>query len=96
MKVVCPVCSGSLRQPCDPAKDASYYRWMLSYDKENHTVRCGNCGGQYQYGAPTGEVNARPDGSGCVHEYESETIGRCLTRHTCKHCNDRYVIDSGD
>ena len=93
MKCVCPVCNGSGRRP---AGDLSYKNVLASYDKETDTLDCNNCGGQTMYGRPTGEVNARADGTPCVHEYDSKTIGRCLTRYSCKHCSFSFDIDSGD
>jgi hypothetical protein len=93
LKCVCPVCNGSGRIS---AGDNKYKSVIAGYDKETDTLPCRNCGGQYMYGSPSGEVNARPDGSACVHEYTSKTVGRCLTEYTCVHCGDRYQIDSGD
>jgi hypothetical protein len=93
MKCVCPVCNGSGRKP---AGDNKYKNVIAGYDKETDTFQCTNCGGQYMFGRPTGEVNARPDGTPCTHEYSSKNVGRCLTEYTCKHCGDRYQIDSGD
>jgi len=57
---------------------------------------CRNCGGQEMYGRGTGEVNLRVDGTPCKHEYNSTTIGRCLTRYKCTHCAYQFDIDSGD
>lgn len=93
MKCVCPVCNGSGRRP---AGDDKYKTMYSSYDKETDTLACTNCGAQYMFGRSTGEVRARPDGTPCTHSYESKTVGRCLTEYTCKHCGDRYQIDSGD
>jgi hypothetical protein len=93
LKCVCPVCNGSGRKP---AGDNKYKSVIAGYDKVTDTFECTNCGGQYMFGRPTGEVNARPDGTPCTHEYSSKNVGRCLTEYTCKHCGDRYQIDSGD
>ena len=57
---------------------------------------CNNCGGQQMYGRGTGQVNLRPDGTPCKHEYNSTTIGRCLTEYKCIHCSFKFDIDSGD
>jgi len=57
---------------------------------------CNNCGGQQMYGRGTGQVNLRPDGTPCKHEYKSTTIGRCLTEYKCIHCSFKFDIDSGD
>jgi hypothetical protein len=48
------------------------------------------------YGSPKGEVRLNTDGAPCNHHYTSQSDGRCLTGYTCKHCGDRYQIDSGD
>jgi hypothetical protein len=93
LKCVCPVCNGSGRIS---AGDNKYKSVIAGYDKETDTLPCRNCGGQYMFGSPKGEVRARPDGSACTHEYTSKTVGRCLTEYTCVHCGDRYQIDSGD
>ena len=57
---------------------------------------CDNCGGQYMYAIPKGEVPLRPDGTPCLHEYSFIKTGRTLTKHTCEHCHDSFTIDSGD
>lgn len=90
---VCPVCNGCGRRP---AGDTPYKTVFAGYDKETDTLACNNCGGQYMYGRPTGEVPLRSDGTPCKHEYTSATVGRCLTRYTCKHCGSSHEIDSGD
>jgi len=92
-KGVCPVCNGTCRIP---AGDNKYKNVIAGYDKETDTFACRNCGGQYMYGRSKGEVNLRPDGTACEHEYTSTTVGRCLTEYKCIHCGDRYQIDSGD
>jgi hypothetical protein len=49
------------------------------------------------FGKPTGKVRLRhDDNTPCAHEYTGSTIGRCLTRNTCKHCGDQYEVDSSD
>lgn len=90
---VCPVCNGAGRVA---AGDYKYKHVVAGYDKEADTLACTNCGGQYMYGMPTGEVPLRKDGTPCKHEYTSRTIGRCLTEYTCNHCGSRYEIDSSD
>lgn len=90
---VCPVCSGSGRVP---AGDNKYKNIIAGYDKATDTFRCTNCGGQYMYSNPTGEVKLREDGTPCTHKYTSKTVGRCLTEYMCEHCRDRHQIDSGD
>lgn len=95
----CPACNGNLRVPCENESTRHYglkYGWY-GYDKETDTIPCGNCGGQYQWGNPTGEVLLRKDnGEPCVHEYRGYSKGRCYTGYTCIHCGDEYSIDSGD
>lgn len=91
---ICPVCDGTGRRP---AGDDKYKHMYSGYDKESDTLKCNNCGGQTMYGSPTGKVNLRKDnGEPCKHEYTSQLAGRCYTVYTCKHCDYRYDIDSGD
>lgn len=90
---VCPVCNGSGRRP---AGNDKYKHVYAGYDKESDTLACNNCGGQTMFGRPSGKVPLRPDGTPCKHEYTSATVGRCLTRYTCKHCGSSHEIDSGD
>lgn len=94
-KGCCPVCNGSGRVPV-PESMARYKNVIAGYDKDTDTFGCTNCGAQYMYGRATGQVRLREDGTPCKHEYTSKTVGRCLTEYTCKHCGDRYQIDSGD
>ena len=90
---VCPCCLGTGRVP---AGDYKYKHVIAGYDLQTDTLACTNCGGQYMYGQPRGEVRLRADGTPCKHEYTSSNAGRCLTNYECKHCGDRYQIDSGD
>lgn len=97
-KGICPVCNGTTRVPV-PEQHHSYKTVMASYDPATDTLRCQNCGGQYQFGGqsiPSGYVALREDGTPCVHKYNSVTIGNCLHRSTCMHCGDSHDIDSGD
>jgi len=89
----CPVCNGTGRRP---AGDAKYKSVVAGYDANTDTFACNNCGGQTMWGKPTGKSVLRDDGTPCTHEYVSQNAGRCLTNYTCKHCGDRYQIDSGD
>lgn len=89
----CPVCAGSGRVP---AGDYPYKHVIAGYDKATDTLACTNCGGQYMYGTPRGQVRLNREGVPCTHTYQSATVGRCLTEYTCLHCGDRYQIDSGD
>jgi hypothetical protein len=98
---ICPCCNGTLREPRQSrypnmsVDDAN--RWYShEYDDATDTMPCKNCGAQYMYGKPVGKVLLNKDGNPCDHEYESATVGRCLTRYTCKHCGDAFHIDSGD
>jgi len=95
LKGTCPVCNGTLRKAVEP-NPPSWINIVSGYDKETNTLPCSNCGAQYMFGSPTGEVRLRPDGTPCAHEYTSETVGRCYHRSVCKHCGDSYNIDSGD
>lgn len=94
-KGTCPVCNGSGRVPVSPEQER-YKHVYAGYDKATDTLRCTNCGGQYMYGRPTGEVRLNKAGEPCKHSYSSKTVGRCLTEYTCSECGDRYEIDSGD
>ena len=89
----CPVCNGSGRKP---AGDYRYKHVVAAYDAATDTLACTNCGGQYMYGSPKGQVPLNKDGVPCTHSYTSRNVGRCLTEYTCEHCGDRYQIDSGD
>ena len=94
-KGTCPVCNGSGRVAV-PAHQQRYKTVYAGYDAATDTLGCTNCGGQYMYGRPTGEVRLNKSGEPCKHSYTSKTVGRCLTEYTCEHCGDRYQIDSGD
>jgi DNA-directed RNA polymerase subunit RPC12/RpoP len=93
IKGTCPVCNGLKRVP---AGDSKYKSVIAGYDKETDTVECRNCGGQYMFGRPTGEVRLNKEDVPCTHVYQSKTVGRCLTEYTCIHCDERFEIDSGD
>lgn len=97
-KGACPVCNGTGRNH-DHSLELSDYaksRGWYGYRSEDDCIACDNCGAQYMFGQATGQVNLRPDGTPCVHEYKGESVGRCLTKYTCVHCDDTYHIDSGD
>jgi hypothetical protein len=94
-KGVCPVCNGLGRVEV-PESMERYKNVISGYDAQTDTLPCTNCGAQYMFGRATGQVRLREDGTPCKHEYSSRTVGRCLTEYTCKHCGDRYQIDSGD
>lgn len=86
----CPVCNGYGVTALRPQLLA------MSYYGGQTQTSCRNCGGQYMNGTPQGVVRLQASGRGCLHSYTSLTVGRCLTRYTCQHCNEQYVIDSGD
>jgi hypothetical protein len=93
----CPICTGTGHMPCpDSLRKYGVASGWYGYRAEDDTVRCTNCGGQYQGGGPTGKVRQRPDMFPCVHEYVGANIGRCYNKYTCKHCGDSYTIDSSD
>jgi uncharacterized protein YbaR (Trm112 family) len=92
---VCPVCNGSGRVAV-PEHQQRYKTVYAGYDADTDTLGCTNCGGQYMYGRPTGEVRLNRAGEPCRHSYTSKTVGRCLTAYTCSECGDHYEIDSGD
>ena len=94
-KGVCPVCNGSLRRPV-PAESQRYKHVCAGYDAATDTFACNNCGGQTMFGRPTGQVNLNQAGEPCTHSYEGVNAGRCYTKYTCKHCGDKYDIDSSD
>lgn len=89
----CPVCNGTGRRP---AGDYQYKHVTAGYDQATDTLDCNNCGGQYMFGRPRGEVRLNKDRQPCTHSYLSRNVGRCLTEYLCEHCGDRYQIDSGD
>lgn len=93
----CPVCKGTGHQPCpDNLREYGQKYGWYGYRAEDDTADCTNCGGQKMFSSPTGLVPLREDGTPCVHEYNGENAGRCLTRYTCKHCGDQHDIDSSD
>ena len=94
-KGCCPVCNGSGRVAV-PISMERYKKVIAGYDKDTDTVPCTNCGGQYMYGRPTGEVRLDKNGVPCTHKYVSKNVGRCLTEYTCSECGDCFQIDSGD
>ena len=95
MRGVCPCCNGTGRVPVSDNMQ-KYKNMMSGYDRESDTFACKNCGGQYQFGKPTGEVKLNKDGVPCTHSYTGRNAGRCYTEYTCIHCEDRHSIDSGD
>lgn len=89
----CPVCDGAGRRP---AGDYKYKSVIAGYEPESDTLPCTNCGAQYMWGQPTGQVRLDRAGNPCYHKYTSQTVGRCLTEYTCTECGDGYQIDSSD
>ena len=93
----CPVCNGTGHMPCpDNLRSYGTSNGWYGYRVEDDTVDCRNCGAQYMFSKPTGQVRLNKDGVPCVHEYTGALAGRCYHRYTCKHCGDVYHIDSGD
>lgn len=94
---ICPVCNGTGHMPCpDNIRKYGISNGWYGYRAEDDTVTCTNCGGQYQYGVPTGFVSLDKDGQPCKHFYTAANAGRCYTRYTCEKCGNEYHIDSGD
>jgi uncharacterized protein YbaR (Trm112 family) len=94
-KGTCPVCNGTGRRAL-MAHEQQYKHVYSGYDAATDTLACSNCGAQYMFGRPTGEVRLNKEGQPCKHSYSSKTVGRCLTEYTCSECGDSYQIDSGD
>ena len=92
---ICPVCNGTGRRAVE-AHNQRYKFITAGYDPATDTLACNNCGGQHQYGRPTGRVPLNRAGEPCRHSYTSRTVGRCLTEYTCSDCGHSYTIDSGD
>jgi len=94
---ICPVCNGTHKMAVpDTHRNYAVKYGYYGYDALTDTIECNNCGAQMQFSKATGQVPLRTDGTPCKHEYTSQNAGRCLTKHTCKHCSHTYTIDSGD
>lgn len=91
---ICPICNGTGSVLITEAQRKYQHINALRIDEDHE--QCRNCGGQTMSCRATGKVNLRPDGTPCKHEYRGENAGRCWTIYTCKHCGDRYDIDSSD
>ena len=63
---------------------------------EGGTLPCGNCGGSTMSGKATGRVYLREDGTPCSHQWDVVQAGRCYHKYSCRHCPDKFSIDSGD
>ncbi len=91
--LTCPVCAGSGRQALDT--DGGARSWP-QYAAQGW-MACRNCGGQSMSMLATGKTYPRRDtGEPCRHEFIGQNAGRCYTIFNCKHCPERYDIDSGD
>jgi len=89
---VCPVCNGSTRVPAEgPFKTVVY-----GYDQATDTFPCNNCGNQYMFGTPTGQVRLNKNGVPCTHNYEGWTKGNSttLSEFTCLECGDKFEVDT--
>jgi predicted RNA-binding Zn-ribbon protein involved in translation (DUF1610 family) len=89
------VCGGTTRRPV-PAEEQRHKTVCAGYDAATDTFTCRNCGGQYIFGKATGKVNLNQAGVPCTHAYEGVNAGRSYTKYTCKHCGDKYDVDSSD
>jgi len=94
-KGICPVCNGTKRVPCQTPKETSWLKMSVGYNKEDHTSRCCNCGGQTMSCTPTGEVPLNYEGVPCTHEYTYTKLGNCYHGYICNLCGHKYKIDSG-
>ena len=74
----------------------------VDYGREQKEKRLGCFITWYRSGRGIVIANDRHDNRfrmwhiGCWHEYESKTVGNCLTKYTCKKCGWAKTIDSGD
>lgn len=94
-KGTCPVCDGTCKVTASD-HDRRYKSVIAGYDPLTDTMPCSNCGRQYMFGRPTGQVNLNKDGVPCTHSYNFENRGRDYNVYTCIHCGDNFSIDSGD
>lgn len=92
---ICPVCNGTGREPVTTETE-KYKRVIHGYDAETETFSCSNCGTQYMFEKPRGEVPLNRNGVPCTHAYTIETVGKCYHKHTCKHCGDTFHVDTSD
>ena len=93
----CPVCNGTGHMPCpDNLRPYASKNGWYGYHAESDTVDCTNCGAQYMFSKPSGQVNLNKDGVPCTHSYDGETVSNCYHKYVCRHCGDTYHIDSGD
>lgn len=94
---ICPICNGTGHMPCpDNIRTYGKRNGWYGYRADDDTVDCTNCGAQYQFSKPSGQVPLNKEGNPCVHDYDGFNAGRCYTKYVCKHCPDVYHIDSGD
>lgn len=96
---LCPVCNGTGRAEADfEVGDSARQHGWYGFQADDGKITCRNCGGQTMYGKATGLTRLRADGTPCKHEYggQRHPSWRCYNIYTCKHCGDRYDIDSSD
>lgn len=87
----CPKCNGTKQLPIP--ENEKHYSW----NKGKEFQDCNNCGGQYQFGKPSGQVKLDKEGNPCLHSYRSSAgRWRCTVVYRCEKCEDSYMIDSGD
>ena len=88
---ICPVCEGTKVVPL--TEEEKKYSW----NKDVVIQDCRNCGGQYQFGRPTGIVHNNGRAKPCTHNYRNiYSTNRGINRYQCLECGDQYTIDSGD
>lgn len=92
-KYTCPICSGKGRIS---AENRVWKRLMQGYNRKDDSFPCMNCGGQYQFGVPTGQVDLDVFGSPCVHEYKVHKVSGFAIEYVCDRCQDQYVVDALD
>lgn len=90
-KHICPQCLGKGRRT---AGDLSCKKFMQGYNRFDDSLPCSNCGGQYQFGVPSGFVPLNHQGHPCVHQYVLQTVLGFVIRYKCDFCDDEYVVDT--
>jgi len=93
---ICPVCNGTctvtITRPVWDSKTRNRVNTPT-------IVPCTNCGGQYMFGTPRGNVPLNKQGQPCKHSYTQPGPGYRSSTYSvtyCEHCDDPLSIDSGD